>query len=95
MDDTQLLEALRSIVREETSHLATQVSVDENDRHLRMLIENSMSKIENLLREDYGRVAGAATKVADYDKVKNKVFEHQTALENHNNRLIELEKKAI
>ncbi len=82
-------------LRELISSLATQKTVDENNRHLRVLIENSMSRIENLLREDYGRVAGAAKKVADYDEVKGAVTRHESALENHNKRLTELEKKAM
>lgn len=69
--------------------------MDEKDRQLHVLFENSVSRIENLLREDYGRVAASAAKVADYDEVKSKVSEHQSALENHNERLTELEKKAI
>lgn len=48
MDDKQLLEALRGIVREETSHLATQANVDENDRQLRVVIENHNERLTKL-----------------------------------------------
>lgn len=85
----------RFATKEDLERFATKEDLEEKDRRLHILIENSMSRIENLLREDYGRVAGAAAKVADYDEVKGKVDTHQTTLENHNRRLVELEKKVI
>lgn len=71
--------------------LATKIDIHDT----RTLIETGFKKIENLLREDYGRVADAANKVHDYDAVKGKVAEHDRALQSHNNRIEELEKKAI
>lgn len=71
--------------------LATKMDIHDT----RTLIENGYQRIENLLREDYGRVAAAADKVRDYDNVKSKVAEHDSALQSHNTRIKELEKKAI
>ena len=110
MDEKQLLEAIRGIVREETAvqteaaenrlraeiaGLATREEMTKQNNETRVLIENSFQKIQNLLEEDYGRVADAAAKTADYDDVKSQVAEHRSALENHSQRLTELEKKAI
>lgn len=71
--------------------LATMMDIHDT----RALIETGYQKIENLLREDYGRVADAANKVQDYDTVKSKVAEHDNALQSHNKRIEALEKKAI
>lgn len=93
MDGQQLLDAIRGIVREETEN---QTKVFEKRlTRLEVSYENQTQQILNLLREDYSRVAGAAAKVADYDDVKRRVGEHQSALESHNQRLTTLEKKAI
>lgn len=69
------------------------------NRETRILIENSTKRIENLLREDYGRVADAAAKgaaAADrQDEIKSTVSDHDHALQNHNKRITDLEKKAM
>jgi len=62
---------------------------------LEVSYENNTEKILNLLREDYSRVATAAAKTGDYDEVKSMVKDHNKALVNHNQRITDLEKKAI
>lgn len=93
MDEKPLLDAIRSIVREETA--AQTEIIEERMTKLEVSYENQTQQILNLLREDYSRVADATAKTADYDDVKSQVAEHRSALENHNQRLTELEKKAI
>jgi len=93
MDEKQLLDAIRTIVREETA--AQTEIIEERMTRLEVSYENQTQQILNLLREDYSRVADAAAKTADYADVKSQVVDHQRALENHNKRITELEKKAI
>lgn len=107
MDENQLLDAIRAIIKEETAAQTetiekrlTQVEtglakVDAGQTKLEVSYENQTQQILNLLREDYGRVASSVSKTADYDEVKSTVAEHRSALENHNQRITELEKKAI
>ena len=107
MDEKQLLEAIRGIVRGEaaaqteiieerlTKVEAGLANVSAGQTKLEVSYENQTQQILNLLREDYSRVADAAAKTADYDDVKSQVAEHRNALENHSQRLTELEKKAI
>ena len=98
MDEKQLLLAIAQIVDEKTSGLATREDIAELKSRMTSLelsYENKTDQILNLLREDYSRVADAAAKTADYDDVKSQVAEHRSALENHSQRLTELEKKAI
>lgn len=104
MDEKQLLQAIAQMIDEKTSGLATREDLaglatreemTRQNNETRVLIENSFQKIQNLLEEDYGRVANAVAKTADYDDLKSTVSEHRNALVNHNERLTELEKKAI
>ncbi len=68
-------------------------------RGVNVIVENKYDEILKLLREDYGPVAAAARdtarKVADYDALKNKVRDHDRALQSHRKELDALKKRAI
>ena len=69
--------------------------MDERMVRLQISYEQETQRIVNLLQEDYSRVSAAAAKTWDYDEVKSNVKEHERALINHNQRIKELEDKAI
>lgn len=101
MDEKQLLDAIRGIIREETESIVTKklaeqtTTLEERMTKIEVSYENNTRKILNLLQEDYSRVAQAAAKTEDYDEVRDTVKDHDRALKNHNQRITELEKKAI
>lgn len=91
----ELDENKKSILRSIDSKIdSLREEMTRQNNETRMLVENGYSRIENLLREDYGRIADAANKVQDYDELKNTVAVHEDALQNHNKRITELENKA-
>lgn len=65
----------------------------------RVLVENGYKRIENLLRENYSRIADAAARGAaaaeSHKELQSTVSDHDHALQNHNQRITELERKAI
>lgn len=73
--------------------------MSSHNRETRILVENGYKRIENLLREDYGRVADFAAKGAavaeSHKELKGTVADHDRALQNHNQRITKLEKQAI
>lgn len=64
-------------------------------RGVNIIVENKYDQILKLLREDYGRVAVAVEKTADYDTIKATVAIHNEALEQQNTRIIALEQRAV
>lgn len=99
MDEKQLLAAIGQLIDEKIAGLATKEDIERAERQMRVVVENGYQRIENLLREDYSRVAGAAAKgaaAADTQaEIKSTVADHNRALQNHNERLTTLEKKVI
>ena len=82
----------------EMANMATKADIgalDERMVRLQISYEQETQRIVNLLQEDYSRVSAAAAKTWDYDEVKSNVKEHERALINHNQRIKELEDKAI
>jgi len=69
--------------------------IEDRMARLEVSYENEANRIVSLLKEDYSRVSAAAAKTWDYDEVKSTVKEHERALINHNQRIKELEDKAI
>ena len=114
MNEKQLLDAIRGIVKEEISsvreettsleeRLTSQISELREDltaqnRHTRILVEQEYGKIRKLLHEDYSGVAEAARKgvalVEPVKELQGKALGYDRALENHNQKITELEKKA-
>lgn len=86
---------------EQSSAIAAQMDARfaKQSSENKTLYENTFERIQNLLREDYGRVAAAAAKgavaAASYDDLNSTVSDHERVLENHNDRLTVLEEKAI
>ena len=96
MIDNDMLAAIGQLMDEKLSKLEEgQGQLAERMTRLEVSYENNTQKILNLLQEDYSRVAAAAAKTGDYEEVKSTVSDHERALKNHNERLTELEKKAI
>ena len=108
MDEKQLLDAIGKLMDDKIGVLREEVAgqintvreeMNEQNRQTRVVVENGYKRIENLLREDYGRVSEAAAKgaaAADSQKdIASTVADHTRALENHNERIAELEKQAI
>lgn len=91
------LQAIRSLMEANNKEIVDTLreEITNQNNETQMMVENGYQRIENLLREDYGRVANAANKVADYDEVKGKVAGHDRTLESHNERISKLEKTAI
>jgi len=100
MDEKQLLQAIGQMMDEKLGEMRTEMhdikkEMSERMTRLEVSYENNTEKILDLLREDYSRVATAAAKTGDYDEVKSMVKDHNKALVNHNQRITDLEKKAI
>ena len=113
MEDKQLLEAMAALLEPVTKRLddiqselsevkatmATKEEMTRQNGETRILVENGYKRIENLLREDYGRVADAAAQGAaaaeSQKELQSTVSDHDHALQNHNQRIAELERKEI
>lgn len=105
MNDNELLQAIKNIVDvsiqennkviEKNFNVIEQKLEKNNDiliNQVKAVVENKYDEILKLLKEDYGRVSDGVKKVADYDKVKDQVKNHENALINHNERIAKLEK---
>lgn len=96
---SEQLEPMRADIAAVKETMATKADLEKTERELRVLIENGPEKVAQLLREDYSRVADAAaqgaTAAAGQQELKSQVADHDHALQNHAQRLAELEKKAI
>lgn len=111
MENTELLQAMQAMMKEEIGSLREEMAelrenMDEQFTRLRKVANNAdmkadkfFQRIQNLLEEGYAPVADAAwsveEKVADYEEVKSRQGDHERAIQQHNERLTELEKKVI
>ena len=103
MDEKLLLEAIEKMMDEKINGLRDEVTglreeMTRQNNETRVLVENGQQRIENLLREDYSRVESNAKKgatVADsYEETQSRINDLEHAAINHNERIMELEKKA-
>lgn len=88
MDEKQLLQAMQTMIDHAKEELQQDI------RGVAMVQENHMQRIENLLKEDYGRLAKSAADTADYNDIKDIQASHGQAIKNHEERIEKLEKSA-